>query len=142
MSDPSLALQDAVEQALRTDASLLAAMETAKVRLYVMSAPVGAPYPYVVIGEDQVLDDATECAESSEIYTTVHVWSRVDESVSASRRQAKAMAAAVRRALKFIAAVPGFDLVLAEFETTRHLTDADGLTAHSVISHRFLLDPA
>nr|WP_313635215.1 DUF3168 domain-containing protein [Brevundimonas diminuta] len=142
MSDPSLALQDAVEQALRADADLLTAMGLAKVRLYSLAGPVDAPYPFVVIGEDQVVDDATECAESSEVYTTVHVWSRVENDVSASRRQAKAMAAAVRRALRLIDAVDGFDVVLAEFETTRHLTDPDGRTAHSVISHRFLLDPA
>nr|WP_314437612.1 DUF3168 domain-containing protein [uncultured Brevundimonas sp.] len=142
MSDPALALQNTIEAALRGDAGLLASMGLQKVRLYTMSAPVGASHPYIVIGEDQVIDDSTECAESSEVITTVHAWTRVDDDVSASRRQAKAMAGDVRRVLKSIDAVPGFDVVLAEFEDTRHLTDSDGLTAHSVITHRFLLDPA
>lgn len=142
MSDPSIALQDAIEAALREDDGLRTVMGLQKVRLYSMSAPVGAPYPYVIIGEDQVIDDSTECAESSEVVTTVHAWARVEDDVNASRRQAKAMAGEIRRIVKSIAAVPGFDLVLVEFEDTRHLTDPDGLTAHSVISHRFLLDPA
>ena len=142
MSDPALALQDAIEASLRGSSALKSAMGLSTVRLYTMSAPNNAPFPYIVIGEDQVIDDATECAESSEIITTTHAWARVDSSVSASRVQAKQMAGAIRAALKGLAAVTGFDLVLADFETARHLTDQDGLTAHAVITHRFLLDPA
>jgi hypothetical protein len=142
MSDPALALQNAVEVALRGSATLKTAMGLQTVRLYTMSAPVNAPYPYVIIGEDQVLDDATECADSSEAITTVHAWSRVGADVSASRAQAKAMAGAIRTILKNLSDVTGFDVVLADFESARHLTDPDSLTAHSVVSHRFLLDPA
>lgn len=142
MTDPALALQDAIEQTLRADASLLAAMGLAQVRLYTMSAPVAAPYPFVVIGEDQVIDDSTECADSSEVIATIHAWARIEDDVAGSRRQAKAMAGAVRAALKAMTTVAGFDLVLSEFEDARHLTDPDGLTAHAVISHRVLLDPA
>lgn len=142
MSDPSEALQDAIEAALRASPALLAAMGGDRVRLYTLSAPAGATYPYVVIGEDQISDDATACAASSEAFTTVHAWARPDGAVQDARIQAKRMAAAVRDALVALPGVAGFDLVLAEFETTRHLTDPDGLTAHSVISHRFLLDPA
>ena len=142
MTDPALAVQDAIEQALRTDATLLAVMQLPQVRLYTMSAPVNAPYPFVVIGEDQVIADGTECADSSEVIATVHAWSRVEDDVATSRRQAKAMAGAIRAALNAMTAVADFDLVLCEFEDTRHLTDSDGLTAHAVVSHRFLLDPA
>ncbi len=142
MSDPAVALQNAMEVALRASAALKTAMGLATVRLYTMSAPSGAPFPYVVIGEDQILDDSTECLESSEAITTVHAWSRVDGDVAASRTQAKAMAGAVRSELKALSGVSGFVVTLADFEASRHLTDPDGLTAHSVISHRFLLDPA
>jgi hypothetical protein len=141
MSDPSVALQNAVETALRGSATLKSAMGLAVVRLYTMAAPVNAPFPYVLIGEDQVMDDSTECAESSEVITTVHVRSRVADDVAASRIQAKSIAGVVRSTIKGLSAVTGFDVVLADFETTRHLIDPDGLTAHSVVSHRFLLDP-
>jgi hypothetical protein len=142
MSDPALPLQDAIEAALRGSSDLKVAMGLTTVRLYSVSAPATANYPYIIIGEDQVIDDSTECSDGSEVVTTVHCWSRVTEGVSASRRQAKAMAGVVRSALKALPSVTGFDLVLAEFEDTRHLTDPDGLTAHAVVSHRFLLDPA
>ena len=142
MSDPALALQNAIETALRASAPLKAAMGLATVRLYTMSAPTNAPFPYVVIGEDQIIDDSTECAESSEVITTVHAWSRVDGNVAASRTQAKSMACVIRAELKALSAVTGFSVVLADFETTRHLTDPDGLTGHAAINHRFLLDPA
>lgn len=142
MSDPALALQQAIETTLRASEELKTAMGLATVRLYTVSAPNEAQLPYVIIGEDQIIDDSTECAESSEVFTTVHVWSRVTEGVSASRVQAKKMAGAIRAALKTEFAVPGFDVVLRDFENTRHLTDPDGLTAHAVVSHRFLLDPA
>ena len=141
MSDPSLALQDAIEAALRADTGLKAAMGLQIARIYPMSAPNGAPYPYVIIGGDQVIDDSTECADSSEVITTVTPFARDDEDVNQSRRQAKAMAAEIRRIVKSVA-VPGFDVVLAEFETTNHRTGTDGLTAFSPVNHRFLLDPA
>ena len=141
MSDPALALQQAIDTTLRASSDLSAAMG-GTVRLYSMSAPVGAPFPHVVIGEDQVLDDSTECADSSEVYTTVHVWTRDQSEVSESRTQAKRMAGVIRSALKGPMTVTGFDLVLQDFENARHLTDPDGLTAHAVVTHRFLLDPA
>lgn len=142
MSDPAMPLQNAIEAALRGSADLKTAMGLASVRLYTMSAPTNAPFPHVVIGEDHILDDSHECSESSEVITTVHAWSRVDEDVTATRAQAKSMAAAIRSAIKDIDTVTRFSVTLVDFEATRHLTDPDGLTAHAVIEHRFLLDPA
>lgn len=142
MSDPALAIQNAMETALRASAALKSAMGLATVRLYTASAPAGAPFPYLVIGEDQIIDDSTECAESSEVITTVHVWTRVDGNVSASRTQAKSIAGAIRPIIKSLSGVTGFVVVLSEFESTRHLTDPDGLTCHAIVEHRFLLDPA
>lgn len=140
MSDPSLALQSAIEAALRDSPEVKAAMGLATVRLYTLSAPNAAPYPFLTIGDDQILGDETECAASSECFTNVHVWAR-STTPTESRAQAKRIASAVRAALSGLTVITGFDLVLVEFETTRHLTDPDGLTAHSVVEHRFLLDP-
>lgn len=142
MSDPSLPLQNAVEAALRSSADLIAAMGLAQVRLYTLSPPDDAPFPYIVIGEDQIVDDETDCAASSEAFTTVHVWSRIDDDVSASRAQAKTIAGVVRVVLNQKLPVVGFDVSEWGFETARHLTDPDRRTAHSVVEHRFLLDPA
>lgn len=142
MSDPSLALQNAVEAALRGSDALAGAMGLQKVRLYTLSAPTDAPFPYLVIGEDQIVDDETECAASSEAFTTVHVWSRVEDDVSASRAQAKAIAGLVRTILNAALPLVGFVTTEWRFETVRHLTDPDQRTAHSVVEHRYLIDPA
>lgn len=141
MSDPSLALQNAVESALRGSVALADAME-GRVRLYTLSAPTDAPFPYLVIGEDQIVDDETECSASSEAFTTVHVWSRVKDDVSASRAQAKTIAGIVRAVLNTALPLAGFVVTDWRFETARHLTDPDQRTAHSVVEHRYLIDPA
>lgn len=142
MSDPALAIQNAMETALRASAALKTAMGLANVRLYKVTAPAAAPFPYLIIGQDQIIDDSTECAESSEVYTTVHVYTRDDADPEASRDQAKSIAGVVRTIIKALSGVTGFVVVLSEFESTRHLTDPDGKTCHAVVTHRLLLDPA
>lgn len=141
MSDPSLALQTAVEAALRGSADLAQAME-GRVRLYPLAPPNDAPFPYLTIGEDQIIGDETECSASSEAYTTIHVWTRLDGDVSESRAQAKRIGAVVRAVINRRLSVAGFDVVECEFRSARHLTDPDRRTAHTVIEHRLLLDPA
>lgn len=141
MSDPSLALQEAVDTALRGSSALAQAMG-GRVRLYPLAPPADAPFPYLTIGEDQIIGDETECSDSSEAYTTIHVWARVDNDVSASRAQAKRIGAAVRAAINRHLNVIGFEVVECEFQTARHLTDPDLRTAHTVVEHRLLLDPA
>ena len=142
MSDPSLPLQNAIEAALRASAALKTAMGLTTVRLYTLAGPVNAPFPHLTIGDDQILDDETVCAASSEANTTVHVWSRIDGEVGASRAQAKAIAAVVRTVLNVPLTVAGFQTTEWQFQSARHLTDPDKRTAHSVVEHRFLLDPA
>ena len=141
MSDPALAVQEAVEGALRGSEAVKTAMGLAAVRLYPLAPPDAAPFPYLVIGEDQVIGDETECSAGSEIFTTIHVWSRVEDDVSASRAQAKRIAGAVRTAIDRTLGVGGFDLVECRFEDARHLTDPDLRTAHAVVTHRLLVEP-
>ena len=140
MNDASLALQDVVEAALRADAALIADVDGV-LRLFTVSAPTGTPKPYLVIGEDQVVPDGLS-EPSDEYYTRGHVWTLSDAGVEASRREAKTIAAHVRRILDAPLDVPGFHTSDWGFELAEHLTDKDGLTCHSVIDHRFHLDPA
>lgn len=141
MSDPSLALQNGIEAALRGSEALKSAMGLSTVRLYPLSPPDDAPFPYLVIGEDQIIGDDTECAASSEAFTTVHVWSRIVNDVSASRAQAKSIAGVIRTLLTQALPLSGFEVSDYEFQQVRHLTDPDRRTAHSVVEHRFLIDP-
>lgn len=140
MSDPSVAVQTAIEAALRGSAALATAMG-GQIRLYVLAPPTNAPFPYLTLGEDQVIGDETECSAGSEVATTIHVWARLDEDVSGTRAQAKSIAGAVRGAITDALAVTGFDVVDCTFEQTRHLIDPDRRTAHSVVQHRLLVEP-
>lgn len=141
MTEPSLALQDAIESALRGDAQLAQGMG-GKVVLFTMVAPANTPKPYLVMGEDQVVPDGNSCSDSDDLYPRIHVWTRSNGGVEESRREAKIIVGHVRRILKADLTVPGFDVVDQAFEMAQHLTDPDGLTAHSVVDHRFHLDPA
>lgn len=140
MADPSLAIQNAIEAALRGDSALAAAMD-GTVRIYTVAAPNGAPLPHVTIGDDQVIDDSTCCTDSSEVYSTMHVWARVEDDVAASRVQAKNMTAAIRSLFRQPVQIAGFTNTVQHLEDYRHFIDADGLTAHAVVTLRFLVDP-
>ncbi|MGH6979038.1 MAG: DUF3168 domain-containing protein [Brevundimonas sp.] len=141
MSDPALAVQNAVESALRGSEAVKAAMGLATARLYPLAPPDDALFPYLVIGEDQIIADETECSAGSEVYVATHVWTRIEDDVSGSRAQAKQIAGAVRTAIGRDLNVIGFDLVECRFEDTRHMTDPDKRTAHAVVTHRLMVEP-
>ena len=140
MSDPALPVSEAVEAAFRASVALAAAMG-GNVRLYDGAAPTNAPFPYLVLGEVEVNDDATECLDSTEVYVPVHVFARVAADRKETGKQAKRIAALVRSLMRDIDTIPGYDVVISDFESARHFFDTDGLTAHSINTHRFLLDP-
>ena len=88
MSDPSLAIQDAIDAKLRSDAAVVAEFG-GKTRLYTLSATLAdgaaAKFPHIIIGQDQVIGDDTECASSSEVYVTIHVYAREDTPADSRR---------------------------------------------------------
>jgi hypothetical protein len=141
MSDPSVEIQNAVEAALRASAAVKSAMGLATVRLYTLSAPVNAPFPHLIIGEDQIVGDDSDCGQASDVAVTIHVYSRTD-TPAATRLQAKAIAAAVRQVLTAELTVTGHRVIDWQFETTRHLKDPDGLTAHSVVTLEYHTAPS
>lgn len=141
MSDPALAVQNAVETALCGSDAVKSAMGLQIARVYPLSPPDAAPFPYLVIGEDQIVADETECSAGSEVYTTIHVWARIDNDVTGTRAQAKQIAGAVRSAINRSLNIVGFDLVECRFDDTRHLTDPDRRSAHAVVTHRLMVEP-
>lgn len=140
MSDPSAAVQNAVEAALRAAAAVKSEFG-GKTRLYTLSAPIDAPFPHVVIGEDQVIGDDVPCGAASTIIVTVHVLAR-ETTPAGSRLKAKAIAAAVRAALTVQLTVTGQQMIDWTFDGARHLTDPDGLTAHSVLTFEYYTAPS
>jgi hypothetical protein len=101
--------------------------------------PKGAVFPYVTIGDEQVIDDGNTCADAWEIFPDVHVWSRPG---TGSKVELKDTVAAVVAAVRGIAAVTDYTVILAELSTSRTLRDPDGITEHAVLTFRFLLEPA
>lgn len=135
MTDPGLALQGALVATLRGDSAVAAMVAQ---RVY-DQAPDNVAYPYIGIGEIQTIDDGAGCIEDAvEIFVTLHVWSR-----AVGRPEAHRIGGAVRAALHLADLNLGADLDLVElqYRDTRVFTDADGRTAHGVLTFRALVDP-
>ena len=140
MTDPSLAVHDAQKTALRDAPAIINLFPDGKTRLYTMSAPVDAPYPHIVLGEVQTIGDDAECVGGSEGNSTIHIYAR-EATIEASRLKAMAIAGAVRATLNAELALDGHQMIDWSFETTRHLSDPDLLTAHSVVSQNYYTEP-
>lgn len=127
MSDPSLPLQAAIVKALK-DAGI------ASGRVY-DPIPDNPTFPYVTVGDDQVVGDDDDCGDGSIVFTRIHGWSH-----AIGYPEVKALAAAVRTAIKNATlTLSGFTVVVTEFVQTQYLKDPDGLTRHAVVEMRFLI---
>src|SRR6266540_3637692 len=122
MSDPSLELQAAIVVALR-------AAPIADGRIY-DAVPTNAIFPYVSLGDCQVIPDKADCIDGVEVYPQVDVWSR-----SVGYPETKAITKAVLTALDDQPlTVADFNLVVFEVQDVRYLRDPDGLTRHAAIT--------
>lgn len=137
MSDVAERFTVAQAATLRASADLAAAMGLSTARVHEV-APTNAPKPYVLIGDDQVIDDGDECQRGSEIFATVHLWSAPNPP---SVLQARRMAAVVQTLLAVDLALTGHDTVLAEWQDTRFVTDPSGAT-HGIATFRYLTVPS
>lgn len=101
--------------------------------------PAKPQFPYVTLGDEQVLDDGNSCADGWEVYSDLHVWSR---SSQGSKLEVKDLAGrVVERVVNGPLVVNGFDVVSARLETLRVLRDPDGKTEHAVATVRHQLVP-
>jgi Protein of unknown function (DUF3168) len=134
MSEPSLELQGAMVTALKADAALDALIVD---RIY-DRVPPAPTFPYITVGDDQVISAHADCLEgSTQIFATLHAWSRKPGMVETKR-----ISGAIVTALN-AAALPlngGYRLVLLEHDSTQFLIDPDGLTSHAVIVFHALID--
>lgn len=134
MSDPSLLLQGAIVALLKGDVALTALVAQ---RVY-DAVPSSPTFPYVTIGDGQVLGDDTEdCGDGSEINLQIDAWSR-----AVGYPEVKQIAAAIRAALKNYPTLSGFQVSVVEFLQTQFLRDPDGLTRHAAIQFRYLITHA
>lgn len=133
MSDPSLALQGAVVARMKADAPIVALVGT---RIY-DEVPTSATFPYLVVGDGQVVGDDDDCVDVSEVTFQIHAWTRPPADTGWPK--AKSIAAAVRTAMKAPFTLGGFDVLLSEFTQIQFLKDPDGLTRHAMVEFRFLI---
>lgn len=131
---PDEALQEAVVAALEADASLRMFF-SGKPRVF-DRVPKNALFPYIQIGEIQIVDDSN-CIPAWETYVTTHIWSE-----KPGKKEAQAIGKLVGPALNVELTIPGFVCTVFEFRDARYLTDNDGLTTHGVLTHRYLIDQA
>jgi hypothetical protein len=127
MADPALALQGYQVQTLRGATSV-------GTRVY-DTVPDAAAFPYISLGEAQVLGEDNDCNDASEVVTQVHVWSR-----KKGFPEAKQIAGEVRAALAGTPVLEGFAVPVAEFVRTEYMNDPDGLTRHAVVEFRYQVD--
>lgn len=133
MSDPSLDIQGAVVAVLKSVGALPSVVGG---RVY-DAVPPGATFPYISLGDGQVLPDKADCIDGAEVILQIDVWSR-----AVGYPEAKAIAKAVVAKLDDQPlSVPGQDVIVFEHESTRYLRDPDGLTRHAVITFRSLAFP-
>lgn len=136
MSDPSLELQMALVALLKTPDVLPA---TVGDRVY-DRVPLNAAYPYISLGDGQVLPDKADCIDGSEVFVQIDVWSR-----AVSYGEAKTIGKAVVAALddqEDELSVEGFAVIVFELQSVQYLRDPDGVTRHGAITFRALIQPS
>ncbi|MBA3446765.1 MAG: DUF3168 domain-containing protein [Pseudaminobacter sp.] len=132
MSEESLAVQKLIVARLKASAPLLALVPASKI-LDQQALP--DVFPCILIGEAQTVGDDVDCGPLSEVFSTIHVWSR-----DVGMVEAKRIAGAIRRALWDAEdTLDGFEIGGTFFEDMRFMRDPDGKSAHGVITFKSLV---
>lgn len=102
--------------------------------------PGGATFPYIVIGDEQAIDDGNSCQDGWEVFFDVVVWSRP---AAGSFAEAKTIAATVVETIVAMTTVTGFQLSHIEHVQNLPRREPDGGKTRQVICQfRALIDPA
>lgn len=132
MSDPSLELQDAIINALKGNSPPIVGG-----RVY-DQPPTSPQFPYVTLGDCQVLPDKAECIDGVEVYPQIDAWSR-----AVGYPEVKGIARQILAALDDVElVVTGFKTIVFEFQSVQYLKDPDGLSRHAAITFHGILVPA
>src|SRR5262245_29878392 len=131
MSDPSLELQAAIVSKLKNDAGVQAVVGQ---RIY-DEVPANPTFPYISIGDNQVLPDDADCIDGTEIFWQLDGWAR-DPHFPTCKQISKAVIAAMHN---LPLTITGYANVVCEMSTTNYLHDPDGITRHVAINFRFLI---
>lgn len=146
-SDPALALQKGVFAALTAHPAMVAtfaalANNAGAPRVYDRvpvdtAGKVKAPFPYLTIGEDELIGQTNQNTDVTEAHVKVEVWSRATD-----KGEVKALAAAARAALDCPLPLLGHSIDTHTFMGTLFRREPDGLTERAIIRVRFQTVPA
>ncbi len=142
MSDPSLPLQAALIATLLADADVKALVGK---RIYdevpddkKRTADTGKAFPYVSLGDTQVLPDKADCIDGTEVFVQIDAWS-----TAPGYPEVKRIGAAIVDALDDQElTVEGYTAVVVQIQNIHYLRDPDGITRHAALSFRVLIDQA
>lgn len=97
----------------------------------------------VVEGEDMSPDGDDDVIEDDPLegFLTLHVYSRIRADGQGGKPEAMQIGGALRRVLGRALDVAGHRVTLGHMQTSRYFTESDGLTAHGVLSFRYLAQP-
>ncbi|SKA31023.1 DUF3168 domain-containing protein [Consotaella salsifontis] len=101
--------------------------------------PDGAVFPYVEIGDEQIVDDGNTCSDAWEVFIDCHIWSR---SQSRTTAEVKQIGAEIVDALSQELPLNGYSVVLFKLDTARYLDDPDGITKHGIVTMRYAVEEA
>src|SRR5215813_3932225 len=131
MSDPSLELQAALVSTLKNNAGVQAVVGQ---RIY-DEVPNNPTFPYVSIGDNQVLPDKADCIDGTEIFWQLDGWAR-DPHFPVCKQISKAVIAAMD---DLPLTIDSYANVVCELNTVNYLHEPDGITRHVAINFRFLI---
>lgn len=138
LTDPSLDLQGAVVKALKADAGVKAIVG-AGVFDTVARKPDGSPnvpFPYIALGDTQMLPEFAECTDAATNFVALHLWSR-----AVGFPEVKRLGAAVIKALHDTTlTLASGTLQSLLLNSSHYLRDPDGLTSHAVLTFEALTD--
>ena len=152
MSDPSLELQAALVAAIRAEPDLVAYFAPAPVSVWDTGPPKLDPgdgeegYPFIRVGEgdvgsgERILytgEGGVVVDDPSDVTTNVHIFARGPDRNVICKTLAKGVRLAIGRELELEG---GFKNTLGLASSTRHFTESDGLTAHSVVTARHYVE--
>jgi hypothetical protein len=132
LSDPTLDLQAAVV-ALILDNPDAAAIVADRVYDKIPNSPT---FPYVSLGEFQVLPELGEGTNAVKVSMTLHTWDRFKSSVG-TKSVARAIVAALHDQP---IAISNGKVQSCLLDSSRVLPDPDGLTSHGVLIFEVLID--
>lgn len=138
LTDPRFDLQRTIVQTLKSDAAVAAIVSD---RIYDRvprgkDGAITADYPFIGLGETQMLPHDSECTDAADTSITLHGWSQ-SVGFPETLRLSAAIAAALHDVQLPLASGTLQSLLL---ESSRILRDPDGLTSHAVLTFSALTD--